>query len=151
MNPGGIRNSLDAGPVTYAEAFAVQPFNNYLVTMTLTGAQIKTLLAQQFNNPEAGRSRILQVSEGFTYSYTWSGSGEATITDVRLNGVAIDDAASYRVTVNSFLAEGGDAFTVLREGTDRLIGGLDIDAFAAYLTANSPLTPPAANRITKLG
>jgi 5'-nucleotidase len=151
MNPGGIRNSLDAGPVTYAEAFAVQPFNNYLVTMTLTGAQIKTLLAQQFNNPEPGRSRILQVSEGFTYSYSWSGSGEATITDVRLNGVPIDDAASYRVTVNSFLAEGGDAFTVLREGTDRLIGGLDIDAFAAYLTANSPLTPPAANRITKLG
>ena len=151
MNPGGIRNSLDAGTVTYGEAFAVQPFNNYLVTMTLTGAQIKRLLAQQFNNPEAGRSRILQVSEGFTYSYSWSGSGEATITDVRLNGVPIDDAASYRVTVNSFLAEGGDAFTVLKEGTDRLIGGLDIDAFAAYLTANSPLTPPAANRITKLG
>ncbi len=151
MNPGGIRNSLDAGPVTYGEAFAVQPFNNYLVTLTLTGAQIKTLLAQQFNNPEPGRSRILQVSQGFSYSYAWSGSGAATITDVTLNGAPVEDAATYRVTVNSFLADGGDAFPVLREGTDRLFGGLDIDALVDYLEANRPVAPPAADRITKVG
>jgi len=151
MNPGGIRNSIDAGPVTYGEAFAVQPFNNYLVTMTLTGAQIRTLLEQQFANPTPTGRRILQVSAGFTYSYTWSGSGPATITDIRLNGTPIDAAASYRVTVNSFLADGGDGFTVLREGTDRLVGGLDIDAFVAYLQAHDPVTPPPANRITRLG
>ncbi len=151
MNPGGIRNNLDAGPVTYGEAFAVQPFNNYLVTMTLTGAQIRTLLEQQFGNPTATGRRILQVSAGFTYSYTWSGTGPATVTDIRLNGTPIDAAASYRVTVNSFLADGGDGFTVLREGTDRLVGGLDIDAFVAYLQANNPVAPPAADRITRLG
>ncbi len=151
MNPGGIRNNLDAGPVTYGEAFAVQPFNNNLVTMTLTGAQIKRLLAQQFDNPNPGERRILQVSAGFTYSYSWSGSGAATISDVRLNGTPIDDAATYRVTVNSFLADGGDGFTVLTEGTDRLVGGLDIDAFVAYLTANNPIAPPPANRITRIG
>ncbi len=150
MNPGGIRNTLNAGPVTYGEAFAVQPFNNYLVTMTLTGAQIKTLLAQQFNNPEPGRSRILQVSAGFTYTYAWSGSGPATITDVALNGTPIDDAATYRVTVNSFLADGGDNFPVLREGTDRLVGGLDIDALVAYLEAAGPVSPPAADRIRRI-
>ncbi len=151
MNPGGVRNNLDAGPVTYGEAFAVQPFNNNLVTMTLTGAQIKRLLAQQFDNPNPGERRILQVSSGFTYSYSWSGSGPATITDVRLNGTPIDDAATYRVTVNSFLADGGDGFTVLTEGTDRLVGGLDIDAFVAYLTANNPVAPPPADRITRIG
>ena len=151
MNPGGIRNSLDAGPVTYGEAFAVQPFNNYLVTLTLTGAQIRTLLQQQFGNPTANARRILQVSQGFTYTYSWPGSGPATISDVQLNGVPLDDAASYRVTVNSFLADGGDAFTVLREGTNRLVGGLDIDAFVAYLGANDPIAPPATNRITQAG
>jgi 5'-nucleotidase len=151
MNPGGIRNNFDAGPVTYAEAFAVQPFNNNLVTMTLTGAQIKNLLAQQFNNPNPGERRILQVSAGFTYTYSWSGSGSATITDVRLNGTPLEDTTTYRVTVNSFLADGGDNFTVLREGTDRLVGGLDIDALVTYLQAHDPIAPPPADRITVLG
>jgi 5'-nucleotidase len=81
--------------------------------MTLTGAQIKRVLSQQFDNPNPGERRILQVSAGFTYSYSWSGSGPATITDVRLNGTPIMDTATYRVTVNSFVADGGDNFTVL--------------------------------------
>jgi len=68
---------------------------------------------------------------------------------VKPNGTPIDDAATYRVTVNSFLADGGDGFTILREGTDRLVGGRDIDAFVTYLTANNPIAPPRANRITK--
>ena len=90
------------------------------------------------------------MSAGFTYSYSWSGSGAATITDVRLNGTPIEAAATYRVTVNSFLADGGDGFTVLREGTDRLVGGLDIDALVAYLGAHDPIAPPAADRITRV-
>lgn len=159
MNPGGIRADLTFaespigegdGNVTYGEAFTVQPFGNSLVTMTLTGAQIDTLLEQQWVGQTG--ARILQVSEGF--DYTWSSSapdGEkvdpATIT---IGGEPIDLAASYRVTVNSFLADGGDNFVVLREGTDRLGGEVDLDALVTYFETNSPIEPGPQDRITRM-
>lgn len=147
MNPGGIRADIDAGEVTYGEAFTVQPFGNSLVTMTLSGAQIHALLEQQFVS-----QKILQVSEGF--SYTWQDSApvgeKVDPSTILLDGVPVDLAASYRVTVNSFLATGGDGFTVLAEGTDRLGGAVDVDALEAYLQANTPLAPPALGRITRV-
>ncbi|HXV69878.1 MAG TPA: bifunctional metallophosphatase/5'-nucleotidase [Acidimicrobiia bacterium] len=158
MNPGGIRDDLDflgAGPdldgeVTYGEAFSVQPFGNSLVTMTLTGNQIDTLLEQQFDNPDPGAMRVLQVSNGFTY--TWDASAptgaKVDIASVALDGVPIDPSATYRVTVNSFLADGGDNFTILREGTDRLGGEVDLDALVTYFGNNSPVAPGPQNRIT---
>ena len=150
MNPGGIRTDLDAGPVTYGEAFSVQPFGNSLVTLTLTGAQIDTLLEQQFSGANAGRPRILQPSAGF--SYTWDPNApEGAKVDpatIALNGTPLDPQASYRVTVNSFLAEGGDAFAILTEGTDRLGGALDLDAFEAFFAENSPVAPGPQNRIS---
>ncbi|MCU0284483.1 MAG: bifunctional metallophosphatase/5'-nucleotidase [Candidatus Nanopelagicales bacterium] len=161
MNPGGIRTDLTYpsspagegdGNVTYGEMFAVQPFGNNLVTMTLTGAQIDTLLEQQFDNPAAGQNRILQVSNGFTYA--WSASApvgtKVDLASIRINGEAIDAAASYRVTVNSFLADGGDNFAVLKLGTDRLGGAVDTDAFEASFAANSPVAPGPQTRITLL-
>jgi 5'-nucleotidase len=158
MNPGGIRVDLTFaqsgsegdGNVTYSEAFAVQPFGNSLVTMTLTGAQIDTVLEQQF--PGCGpqnRQRILQVSGGFTYA--WSASAlpcsKVDIASIRINAVPLDPQAHYRVTVNSFLADGGDHFLVLREGTDRLGGALDLEAFETYFQARSPVAPGPQNRI----
>ncbi len=161
MNPGGIRADLvynmisggeQPGEVTYGEMFTVQPFGNNLVTLTLTGAQIDTLLEQQFDNPAPGQNRILQVSEGFAYA--WSASAptgsKVDIASITINGVPIDPSATYRVTVNSFLADGGDNFFVLREGTDRLGGAVDTDAFEAYFRAHSPVPPGPQNRITVL-
>ncbi|PTA67350.1 bifunctional metallophosphatase/5'-nucleotidase [Deinococcus arcticus] len=155
MNPGGIRADLPVNvpnaskQVTYGDAFAVQPFGNILTVITLTGAQIKAVLEQQFDNPSAGSNRILQVSRGL--SYTWDNSkpkGEK-VSSLRLNGQAIDPAASYRVTVNNFLADGGDGFTVFAQGTNRLGGELDINAFQAFLTAGT-VTPDTTERITRL-
>jgi 5'-nucleotidase len=150
MNPGGIRTDLDAGPVTYGEAFAVQPFGNSLVTLSLTGAQIDTLLEQQFSGANAGRPRVLQPSAGF--AYTWNPAAPAgervDPASITLNGTALDPAATYRVTVNSFLAEGGDAFAVLTEGTNRLGGAIDVDAFEAFFRQNSPVAPGPRNRIS---
>lgn len=147
MNPGGIRTDLDAGDVTYGEAFAVQPFSNYLVSMDLTGDQIYTLLAQQVTGANAGTgNKILQVSAGFSYTLGATGAVEGT---VMLNGEPISRTATYRVVVNSFLADGGDGFAVLTAGTNRLIGGVDIDAFADYLAENNPTTPPPSSRIVK--
>jgi len=162
MNPGGIRADLTYagssagegdGNVTYGEMFTVQPFGNSMVTMTLTGAQIDTLLEQQFNGCGIqNANRILQVSNGFTYSWSSSASAcnKVDPATIMLNGVMIDPAAVYRVTVNSFLADGGDNFTVLREGIDRLGGEVDTDAFEKYFAANSPVPPGPQNRITQI-
>lgn len=157
MNPGGIRADLPFnapnGNVTYGDAFTVQPFGNSLVTLTLSGAQIKTLLETQFANclGQTTFDRILQVSKGLTYNWSASAACGSKVSSIALNGVAIDPAASYRVTVNSFLADGGDAFTVLKDGTGRLGGAVDTDAFEAYLQSNpSGVAPGAQNRITRL-
>lgn len=157
MNPGGIRADLPFnapnGDVTYGDAFTVQPFGNSLVTLTLSGAQIKTLLETQFANclGQTTFDRILQVSKGFSYNWSAGAACGSKVSNMALNGVAIDPAASYRVTVNSFLADGGDAFAVLKDGTSRLGGAIDTDAFEAYLQANpSGVAPGAQNRITRL-
>jgi len=163
MNPGGVRADLTFAPspageapgaVTYGEAFTVQPFGNLLVSMTLTGAQIETMLEQQWTTQTDGSVRFLHlgVSEGFAYSWSRSAPVGQKVdpASITLGGTPIDPAASYRVTVNSFLADGGDGFTVLTEGTDRLGGGSDLDAFIAYLTANAPVAPPVPDRATPL-
>jgi 5'-nucleotidase len=99
---------------------------------------------------------VLQVSQGFTYTLDRSktGADKVDVSSIRLNGAPLDPSASYRVTVNNFLAGGGDGFSVLTQGTDPVISAVDIDAFVDYLTANSsagsPLAPPPANRITVL-
>jgi 5'-nucleotidase len=165
MNPGGIRADLvykasgteGDGVVTYGEAFSVQPFNNLVETISLTGAQIVTLLQQQFTGPlNTTAPKVLQVSRGFTYTLHTANTGadKVDVSSIRLNGQPLDMSATYRVTVNNFLAGGGDGFSVLTEGTDPVVTAVDIDAFVNYLTAHStpatPLAPPAADRITVL-
>src|SRR5262249_57213288 len=128
-NPGGIRTDItykDDGKVSFADVFASQPFRNLLVTQTLTGAQLKEMLEQQWLDPK--RPRVLQVSKGF--SYAWDAArpvGERVLAErMMLDGRPVDPAASYRVTVNDYLASGGDGFTVAKEGTARQ-GGSFID------------------------
>jgi 5'-nucleotidase len=156
-NPGGIRTDLRArspdGGITYADAYAAQPFGNSLVTLTLSGEQLRLLLEQQWSAADE-RARILQPSAGFTY--TWDARrprGSRIVVDsMRLDGRAIGADRRYRVTVNSFLAAGGDAFRVLRDGTERTGGALDIDALTAFLQAESasrPLAPDPAARVRR--
>nr|WP_236579470.1 bifunctional metallophosphatase/5'-nucleotidase [Pseudanabaena sp. lw0831] len=147
MNPGGIRTDLsyseseDKGVVSYGQAFAVQPFRNRLVTMTLTGKQIKQLLESQFDNPRLGQNRILQVSQGFTYSYSNSAALGERVSNIAFAGIPIAPVRDYRITVNSYLADGGDNFAVLKEGRDRLVGVLDIEALETYFKMLSPISP----------
>ena len=152
-NPGGVRTDIprkEEGAVTYADLFASQPFRNQLVTLTLTGTQIKNMLEQQWLDPK--RPRILQVSRGFNYA--WDGArpnGERVIADrMSLNGQRIDPATSYRVTVNNYLALGGDGFTVLKHGTAPRFGVYDVDALYAYFRAHSPVSPATTDRIARL-
>jgi 5'-nucleotidase len=152
-NPGGVRTDIarkEDGAVTYADLFASQPFRNQLVTLTLSGKQIKDMLEQQWLDPK--RPRILQVSRGFAYAWDDSKPDGARVIAERmsLNGQPIDPAASYRVTVNIYLHLGGDGFTVLKEGGAAQIGVYDIDALNTYFKANSPVGPTAANRIVRV-
>jgi 5'-nucleotidase len=151
MSPGGIRADLLAGEVTYGELFTVQPFNNVMTVKTMTGDMIRRLLEQQFDNPTPEALRILQVSEGFTYSYDTTRPAGSRVSDIAIGGTPISPTASYRVAMNSFLADGGDGFTVFREGTDQLGGEIDIDALVNYFIANSPVAPGPQDRITRLG
>jgi 5'-nucleotidase len=152
-NPGGVRTDIalkEDGAVTYGDLFASQPFRNQLVTLTLTGRQIKDMLEQQWRDPK--RPRILQVSKGFSYAWDASkGDGERIVAErMSLNGQTIDPAAGYRVTVNSFLFAGGDGFTVLTQGAAPKIGVYDVDALHAYFRSNSPVGPAAADRIVRI-
>jgi 5'-nucleotidase len=158
MNPGGIRNDFDfvsSGPeadseVTFGEAFSVQPFGNSLVTMSLTAEQIDTLLEQQWVGQTS--PRILQVSEGFSYEWDAAAADGSKVDplSIMINGAPVIPLTSYRVTVNSFLADGGDNFSVLVDGTDRLGGEVDLDALVTYFGLNSPVAPGPQDRITRL-
>jgi 5'-nucleotidase len=166
MNPGGVRSdftfaqsgSEGDGNVTYGEAFTVQPFGNSLVTMTLTGAQLLEMLKQQWCGQDF--PRVLLPSAGVHYTYSLAAATALVgqpcegapnpVTGLTIGGTPVDPAQSYRITVNSFLADGGDRFPVLREGTDRLGGAVDLDALEAYLTpslSGTPISPPALDRI----
>ena len=170
MNPDGIRADLaytasaageGDGNVTYNEAFTVQPFGNTLVTLTLTGAQLHELLEQQFTGctlgypldaPVTGQpfNRILQVSKGF--SYMWKEKGTACDNvdpaSIKINGMPVDPARHYRISVNNYLAEGGDQFYVLTQGLNRLGGALDLEALENYFKVNPKVKPGLTDRIT---
>ncbi|MFI6089458.1 bifunctional metallophosphatase/5'-nucleotidase [Streptomyces sp. NPDC051218] len=162
MNPGGIRSDLvhkasgseGDGVVTYGEGFTVQPFSNTVNLVDLTGAQLITGLKQQVSGANEASPKILQISDGLTYTLDMTKSGaDRVVTDsIKLGGKAIDPAATYRVAMNSFLAGGGDGFAELGKGAKPLVGSDDLKAFNDYLTANSsadkPIAPPKADRIT---
>jgi 5'-nucleotidase len=187
MNPGGIRapgfapfRAAYPYNMTYGDAFAVQPFGNSLVTLTLNAQQIKDLLEQQFTGCMGQTAqRILQVSMGLSYSWSASAPPCAKVIDVNfvptdlavtpprvtgdpermaIAGVVQNPTKTYRVTVNNLLAAGGDGFTVLASGSDALGGPLDIDALTAFLAAYKAPNPAydptqpqfAAPRIARL-
>jgi 2',3'-cyclic-nucleotide 2'-phosphodiesterase (5'-nucleotidase family) len=150
MNPGGIRAAIDSGDITWEEAFTVQPFGNDLVTMDLTGAQVVELLNQQW---VTGREKILQIA-GLKVTYTSKDVGngviEGEVTSVKLpDGSDIDPAATYSVTVNNFMAGGGDGYTVLLEGKNPTVNITDLDALIKHIETLKSVDPQTEGRITK--
>lgn len=153
-NPGGVRADLTYasspagegdGVVTYGEAFTVQPFANILQTITLTGDQLDAVLEQQWSPT---RTFILQISSTLNYTQTLANPIGDRVSGITVGGVPVTPTGTYRVTVNNFLAAGGDGFTGFTAGTDLTGGPIDLDAFTAYLTAHPGLTPPPSDRIT---
>jgi 5'-nucleotidase len=176
MNPGGVRSDLTYadsagegdGVVTYGEAFTFQPFGNTLVTLEMTGAEIVSVLEEQCQPVGSSRPFLsLGVSDGFSYDLAWTlgtvdddgdpatpdvdACTSITVSNVMLDGSALSDTATYMVTVNSFLADGGDNFTTFAGVTGpRLDGGVDLQALANYLAAFGPVDPPSTDRVNEL-
>jgi 5'-nucleotidase len=167
MNPGGVRSDLlfasssageGDGVVTYAEAFTFQPFGNLLSTMPMTGAQIRAVLEEQCQPAGSSRSFLhLGVSGGFTYDLSKTIVGGdctgITVSNIMLNGVALDMAVTYQVTVNNFLADGNDNFTTFAtiDPSLRVGGGVDLDALTDYLgSVLAPIGPPGTDRVNEL-
>jgi 5'-nucleotidase len=152
-NHGGVRSDLvkrDDGAITYSDIFAVQPFGNVIVTADLTGAEIYTLLEQQWLNQRI--PKILHISKEL--AYVWDNAkppGERIVAgSLTLNGAPIDPAATYRVAMNNFIAEGGDGFVALKSARNKLTGVSDVEALEAFVADHSPLEANSADRITRL-
>ena len=165
MNPGGVRSDLTYlesagegdGVVTYGEASTFQPFDNDLLTFPMTGAQIVSVLEEQCQPAFASRPFLhLGVSEGFTYDLTKTiVAGDCTsvaVSNVMLNGVHLDLTANYLVTVNSFIAAGGDNFDTFAtiDPSTMLDGGNDLGALVNYFSMFSPVAPPSTDRVNEL-
>ena len=160
MNPGGIRQDIQFAPsgdeadgeLTFGEAFAVHPFGNSLVTMSLTGAQIDALLEAQFADPETGSRRVLQVSDGFKYAWDAAQPIGSRVdpASITIDGAQIGLDDTYRVTVNSYLADGGSGFDVLTEGVERTGGEIDLDALVSYFAGVAAVSPGRQDRITRV-
>lgn len=156
MNVGGIRASFRVndfshnegpGEITYAEAFAVAPFNNLLVRIDMTGDQIKRVLEQQYD-PNRGRPYLhIAGSQGLTYTWDDSQPQGQKVSNLELNGVPIDPEGTYRVATLNFLQEGGDSFSVFTEGTNLTGGPEDLQNLVEFLKAHPDLTAPATDRV----
>ncbi|MFZ6658572.1 bifunctional metallophosphatase/5'-nucleotidase [Undibacterium sp. TJN19] len=158
MNAGGIRSDVPSGKpqgqvaVSYGDLYAAQPFGNTIVRMKLSGAQILTLLQQQWLNRSDDDPKKLYVSHGFSYSWDPKAAIEQRVQQVKIKGKSLDMNQQYLVVVNNFLAEGGDGFVVLKQGTDKEVLGRDLEAFESYVNEQgSKLTEVKRDRVTRMG
>jgi len=152
MNPGGVRADLVPGAdggISFGQLFASQPFANMLVVKSLTGRQVRALLEQQFasGSNTAADPYILSPSHNVRFAFDLSKPAGQRIVLLTVDGQPIRDEAVYRVAMNSFLASGGDNFTIFREGTETTGGVQDVDALEAYIAAAGSLAPPALGRV----
>lgn len=151
-NPFGIRAPIDPakdGAVTFGQVYAVQPFNNDLVTMTLTGAQLRSVIEDGLDDD--GDKQALAPSAGLVYSYDMRRPSRSRVVSIKLNGKPIDPAANYRVTVVNFLAEGGDGFATFKQGTDPVRGMIDNEAFQQWIAAVPVRQVPQEHRAVRIG
>ncbi len=146
MNSGGVRADIDAGQITWKEAFTVQPFGNDLVTMNVTGEVIKTLLEQQWGS----KVRIMPIS-GLKVKYDDSrAAGDRIVSITKNDGTPVEMNQTYSITVNNYMAGGGDGYAILATITDKQIDVVDLDALVNYIKAHGEVNPQIEGRVTKL-
>lgn len=148
ITTGSLRAEIAEGDVTWGDLYAVQPFSSTVLSMTLTGEQVRNVLEQQWESPLPPHN--LAVS-GLTYSFDESKPAGSRVVEVRVNGTALDPNAEYTAAMVDFLAAGGDRYTVFKEGTNVVPGPFDVDALVAYMEAlPEPVNAKPDGRITKV-
>jgi 5'-nucleotidase len=151
MNPGGVRADLllpkEGGTVSYGQIFSVQPFGNTLVVKSFNGQQVKEILEQQF--AQTSKTKVLFPSAQLRYSVDLKQAAGQRVSNIYIKEKALQMEKIYRVTMNSFLATGGDGYALFNQGTDSLGADLDVDALAEYLSQHPGIEPAATNRIQK--
>jgi 5'-nucleotidase/UDP-sugar diphosphatase len=149
VNGGGVRSSIDAGPITFEEAITVQPFGNTLTVLDLTGLEIKQALEYGVATWSENKGQFLHVSKGVSYTFDLARPAGSRVTAVTLNGQPLVDTQTYTVAMNTFTANGGDGFTVFKNAKGRRLdtGTLDIDILVNYLKANPTVDAQPEGRI----
>ncbi|GGS35651.1 bifunctional metallophosphatase/5'-nucleotidase [Deinococcus knuensis] len=150
QNGGGVRSSIDAGPITFEEAITVQPFGNTLSVLDLTGAQIRAALDHGVATWSENKGQFLHVSRGVSYTFDLARPAGSRVTSVTLNGQPLNDTQVYRVAMNNFTAGGGDGFTMFKDAPRLDTGTLDIDILVNYLKANPVVDAQPEGRIVIL-
>lgn len=159
INRGGLRGDLISSlNVTFGDLFNVMPFNDNLISMDLTGQQLLRFLEQQWESPQPAGGRIMSFSSGFSYSWDASmpereppGTGRRVVPDsMKLTGVPIEMTGIYRITVNNFMATGGDNFSVLQQGTNKQMGEIDLVVAKNYLKTKGVVNVPVLGRIARI-
>jgi 5'-nucleotidase len=152
MNPGGVRADLlippEGGTVNFGQLFKVQPFGNTLVVKRMTGQQVKDLLESQYNNLE--RPKVLFPSQSLKYSVNVKQVKGERVSNIQIHQKAINLTQAYHVTMNSFMASGGDGFVQFNQAPTVAGGELDVDALAEYVRSQKQILPPEMNRINML-
>jgi 5'-nucleotidase len=147
MNGGGVRTSIDAGPITLGEVLEVQPFGNTLALVTISGAQLKEALENGVSQIEQVAGRFPQIA-GMRFTWNPAAPAGSRVVAVQVGGAALDPAGSYRVAINNFMLGGGDGYTALQNGTNKSdTGFIDSDVTADYIRAHSPVNPAVEGRI----
>ena len=139
INSGGIRANLtvEAGrPTTISDLYAILPFNNELIVMTLSGAQLREVVSKQLPKT-LGSARFVQVSGNFRFQWSQSAAGASRLDTISMDGRPLQDDKDYRVVVNNFMAEGGDDLSVFRQGRDKVNLGVDLDALVEWLAKDA--------------
>jgi 5'-nucleotidase len=153
VNSGGVRAGLDPGPITYGQAVTVQPFNNTLVQLDLSGAELKAVLEETLGGMPGNASGLLYPSRGTSYVIDIGKPAGERVEDLEVGGKPVQAGATYRITLPSFIAGGGDSHPLAKnaKGYRYDTGVLDIDAFVDYLKAHDPIDGRLEGRITIVG
>ena len=152
QNGGGVRASIDAGPVTMGEVLTVLPFQNTLSTFEVTGATVVAALENGVSQVEEGAGRFLQVA-GLKYTFDPKAPAGSRVSDVMVGAgdtwAPIDPAATYKVVSNNYVRTGGDGFSMFVDAANAYDFGPDLaDVTAEYMAKTGPYTPMTDGRIT---
>ena len=147
QNGGGIRASIDEGPITMGEVLTVLPFQNTLSTFQVTGAVLKDALENGVSQVEEGAGRFAQVA-GLTYAFDASKPAGERVVDVKVAGEALDPEKLYGVVSNNYVRGGGDGYAMFVDAQNAYDYGPDLaDVTAEYLAKMGPMTPYTDGRI----